>query len=348
VLGFLGSGGDAGLAWQEFKDKLQVFFWVRKVQSLLQLPPEGTYVPLSDLVARAYALDPFPALWAVEGAGHYYGDSFWGRGEDPRDLLTDARASAVPDKSMTMLHAGIGLSFAQHLLADITPQSPGPEIWGTLRRFIRLCLENSRPGYVGAAFESLGLVARDFHPRELVPVLDRQLALIDEEVLAYFWHGVGRAIYFSPTYFLPFGRSPWRAVEMVHGEAPHELGRLNAMAGLAWAMTLVNMRRPQVMEAVVRQHAGEFAREDAFSYGVAASIAMRYDTTPGQDFIARFCLYQPSDPGVAAAWEVLVRRPCMDALQRVYPALKETGRLGKLFRYQPPVDSGERPASQRP
>jgi hypothetical protein len=172
--------------------------------------------------------------------------------------------------------------------------------------------------------------------------------LLDEEVLAYFWHGVGRAIYFSPTYFLPFGRSPWRAVEMVHGEAPHELGRLNATAGLAWAVTLVNMRRPQVMEALVRQHAGEFAREDAFRYGIAASIAMRYDTTPGQDFLAKFYLYQPPDPVVAGEWEVLVRRPSMDMLQKVYPALKEAGQLGKLFRYQPPAGSGERPAPQQP
>src|SRR5207302_2748139 len=134
------------------------FFWVRDVTSLLHLPAEGTYVPLTELVARAYALDPFPALWAVEGAGHYYGDSFWGKGEDPRDLLTDARAAAVPDASMTMLHAGIGLSFAQNLLADVSPRAPAEQVREVVRRFLALCRQNARPGYVGAALESLGLV----------------------------------------------------------------------------------------------------------------------------------------------------------------------------------------------
>jgi hypothetical protein len=334
ALGFLASRADIGLAWQEFKDKLQVFFWVRDVPSLLQLPPEGTYVPLTDLVARAYALDPFPALWAVEGAGHYYADSFWGRGEDPQGLLTDARTSAVPEKSLTMLHAGLGLSFAQHLLEDINPQSPSSEIWSVLRRFIRLCRENSRPGYIGAAFESLGLVARVFHPQELVPVLDRHLALIDEEVLAYFWHGVGRAIYFSPTYFLPFGRSPWRAVEMVHGEVPHELGRLNAMAGLTWAVTLVNMRRPQVLEAVVNAHGAEFARDGAFANGISSSLIMRYDTTPDASFIAAFCGHRPNVAPAVAAWDRLVRRPCEDALSKYYGVIKSRQCLGQVFRYQ--------------
>jgi hypothetical protein len=332
---WLVSGGDLRLAWQEFRDKIRVFFWVREVGSLLGLPRDGSYVPLTELVARAYALDPFPALWAVEGAGHYYADSLRASDPDPHDLLTDARAAAVPDAALTMLHAGIGLSFAQHLLDGVTPQSPAEQVRDVVRRFLALCRQNSRPGYVGAALESLGLVARDFHPQALVPVIDRELAALDEEALAYFWHGVGRAIYFSPTYFLPVGRSPWRAVEMARGEAPHELGRLNAIAGLAWAVTMVNLLKPQVLEAVVRQHADEFARGGAFTFGVASSVAMRTDTTPGQDFIAAFGQYEPSDPGVAEAWDSLVRRPCAAALERVYPALKERGRLGELFRYPP-------------
>src|SRR5207245_1681294 len=86
----LASPQDLRLAWQELRDKMRVFFWVLDVAGLLRLPAEGTYVPLTELVGRAYALDPFPALWAVEGAGHYYADSFWGRGRDPLGLLTDA------------------------------------------------------------------------------------------------------------------------------------------------------------------------------------------------------------------------------------------------------------------
>jgi hypothetical protein len=338
VVRLLASPEDLRLAWQEFRDKMRVFFWVREVGSLLDLPRDGSYVPLTELVARAYALDPFPALWAVEGAGHYYADSLRTGDQYPRDLLTDARAAAVPDSALTMLHAGIGLSFADNLLDGLTAQSPADQVRDVVRRFLALCRQNSRPGYVGAALESLGLAARDFHPQALVPLLDRALAELDPDAQAFFWHGVGRGIYFSPTYFLPVGRSPWQAVEMAKGEALHELGRLNAIAGLAWAVTMVNLLKPQVLAAVVRQHADEFARDDAFSYGVASSIAMRCDTTPGQEFIGTFCLYQPSDPGVAAAWEGLVKRACQESLGGLYPLLKKAGRLGELFRYQTEAD----------
>jgi hypothetical protein len=345
VLRFLASGADLRLAWQEFADKLQVFRWVRDVGTILHLPAEGTFVPLADLVARAYALDEFSALWAVEGAGHFYADSFWGRGEPPRGLLSGPEADAVPAKALTMLHAGIGLSFAQHLLEKVTPTTPGRDLELTLRLFLALCHANSRPGYVGAALESLGLVARVFHPLELVPVLDRYLATLDPEAQAYYWHGVGRAIYFSPTYFLPFGRSPWRAVEMARGEAPHELGRLNAVAGLTWAVTLVNMRRPQVLEAVVNAHGEEFVRDGAFANGVSSSIIMRYDTTPEAPFIAAFCGHQPAGPApLAQLWGQLVRGPCEEGLGKLYPALKESQRLGEVFRYQPLTDPVDRPA----
>jgi hypothetical protein len=346
VAQLLASPQDLRLAWQEFSDKLRVFFWVREVTSLLGLPKEGAYVPLTELVARAYALDPFPALWAVEGAGYYYAGRFWGRGQGPRDLLTDAHAAAVPNRSLMMLHAGIGMSFAKRLLNGMTPQAPAKQVGEVVRRFIALCRQNSRPGYAGAALESLGLVARVFRSPALVPVIDRELASLDQEAQAHFWHGVGRAIYFSPTYFLPVGRSPWRAVEMAHGEAPHELGRLNAVAGLAWAVTLVNMLQPQVMEAVVRRHAEEFVRDGAFGNGVGSSLVVRSETTPGQEFVAAFCAHQPSDPGVAAGWHVLVRRPCADALGRVYPVLKDEGRLGEVFRYRPPGGTAEPPVSQ--
>jgi hypothetical protein len=134
---------------------------------------------------------------------------------------------------------------------------------------------------------------------------------------------------------------------MARGEAPHELGQLNAIAGLAWAVTLVNMLQPQVMETVVRQHADEFARDGAFSNGVASSIIMRYDTTPGQEFIAAFCGHQPSDPGVAATWSCLVSGPCEEGLARLYPLLKEKGRLGEVFRFPEPAGTVNRLVQQR-
>ena len=64
-----------------------------------------------------------------------------------------------------MLHAGVGLAFAERLLEGVTPTTPGPAVRPVLRRFLALCRGNSRPGYVGAALESLGLVAGSSTPR---------------------------------------------------------------------------------------------------------------------------------------------------------------------------------------
>ena len=74
--------------------------------------------------------------------------------------------------------------------------------------FVQLCRDNSRPGYEGAAYESLGLVAR-FWNSPLVPVVDRVLCKIAPEVLGYFWHGVGRSLNFLPLYAVPGVLSPW-------------------------------------------------------------------------------------------------------------------------------------------
>src|SRR5439155_19377620 len=90
---FVLSGQDVGLAWRELQNKLKVFQWVRNVESLLRLPADETYVPVTELVARAYELGAYPALWAVEGAGHYYAVSLWGHRHGPRDLLTGPRAA---------------------------------------------------------------------------------------------------------------------------------------------------------------------------------------------------------------------------------------------------------------
>jgi hypothetical protein len=340
VMRFLASGQDARLAWQEFQQKLQVFAWVRNVEAVLGLPADGSYVAPEELVRRAYALDAFPALWAVEGAGHYYAASAWVGDGDPHGLLTDGRTAAAPAKSLTMLHAGIGLAFAERLLKKVTTASQREEVRETLRRFLQLCRANSRAGYVGAALESLGLVARVFHSRELVAVLDRELAPLDEEALGCFWHGVGRGIYFSPTYFLPFAGEPWPAVQMCRGEAPHQTGRLNALAGLTWAMTLVNMREPAVMEAVVCQHGEELLPDGAFANGVSSAIVMRYDTTPEAPFLGAFCRHVPTDEAVRSLWDRLVRGPCEEAINQRHGALKKAGRLGEVFGYQPNSSHG--------
>ena len=59
--------------------------------------------------------------------------------------------------------------------------------------------------------EALGLVTRLRCP-ELVRIVDWRLSAIDPELVGYFWHGVGRGLYFLPLNALPCASSSWRAV----------------------------------------------------------------------------------------------------------------------------------------
>jgi hypothetical protein len=330
------------LTLQELQNKVQVFALVRTIPSTLQFPSEPPYPPLLEVIQRAYAMEPYPALWAVEGIGHWYGDTFFARHEVPRSLLTEANARDLPAESLTMLHAGMGMSFAQHWLQTVNHLSFSTDIRHALERILALCRENSRPGYEGAALESLGLIARngqfygETRPDEMVHLVSRELAHLDSEALEYFWHGVGRAHYFLPIHFIPGYGSIWHAVGMIRRAVPNRCAWLNAMAGLAWGVTMVNIRHPQIVANLLRSHGAHLSVDDGFANGVASSIMTRYDTTPDAPFITPYGLYQPepADAQLVQYWENQVQQPCAVALREYYPVLKHHHRLGEIFRYR--------------
>jgi hypothetical protein len=249
-------------------------------------------------------------------------------------LLTDEATKALPPWSLTMLHAGIGMSFAKAVLKTLDPKSPPESVRAAIARFAALCRNSSRPGYAGAAIESLGLATRTLYPN-LVPLIDREIPAVDPELHGYFWHGVGRAMYFEPMNMLPSVNAPWRAIRQLDEEAPSELARKNILAGISWAITVVNMKQPIVMEAFLRHH-GELAeRDDAFRNGLTSSLLMRYDTTRDGTNIAPFIHYQPADAAAHDTWKRLVGGPCEHALRATYAELKQAGALEQLFHYRP-------------
>lgn len=337
------SAENARLAWQELKNNYEVFNLVGNSGSLLNIPAEGQDFDPIKAIEKAYALGKYPDLWAVEGLGHDYAMTFfpqWGQGQPVRGILTEGRASALPDKSLTMMHAGLGLAFAQQLMNRITPYSPASDIRAVLREFVTLVKDNSRKGYKGAAYESLGLVIRFYHS-QMVNVVDKHICEVEPEVLGYFWHGVGRAHYFLPIYFVPGLLSPWLAAER---EAPHDCALLNMIAGLAWAMTIVNVRQPKIMENFLKYQVDQVASTPAFSNGVMSTLIMGIDITPGDSYITSFLQYRPhgTDQQTAEIWNKLVGWPANDALKRVYPTLKKHNRLGEVFRYQDLSELAER------
>jgi hypothetical protein len=331
------------LAWQELKNNYEVFNLVKNVSSLLHIPSEGKDFNLSQLVEGAYALGAYPDLWAVEGLGHDYTMTFfplWGKGQPVLGILSDDRASVLPTKSLTMMHAGLGLAFAQQLMNRLTPYSPAADIRSVLHEFIRLVNDNSKKGYEGAAYESLGLVTRFWHS-QTVNLVDRHMQEVEPEAVSYFWHGVGRAHYFLPIFFVPGLLSPWLAIER---EAPHEMALLNMIAGLAWATAIVNVRQPQIMENFLKHQGEQVSKTPAFSNGVISTLIMGIDITPGDVYIMQFLQHQPnpSDQRVVKLWNDLVGRPANDAVQRIYPVLKEHERLGEVFHYQNLSELAER------
>jgi hypothetical protein len=326
----LSSADNVSLGWEELKNNFEVFRLVKNVSQLLAIPPSGQDFDLKKAVNGAYALGQFPDLWAVEGLGHDYALTFWGKGGPLRGIMTEGQARALPDKCLTMMHAGMGLAFASQLMNTITPYSPASQIRDVLGKYVALVKDNSRRGYEGAAYESLGLVTRFWHS-PMVDIVDRQMQEVEPEVVGYFWHGVGRALYFIPTYFVPGFLSAWIPVQR---EPPYELAKLNMIAGLTWATTVVDIRQPRIMETILKYYGDLVSQTPAFTNGVMSTLIMGSDMTPNDSYISQFLDYRPSDPQVAELWDKLVGYPAKDAMQRIYPVLKKHNRLGEVFRYQ--------------
>jgi hypothetical protein len=321
----LAPGEDFVLALTQFQSNLEVFALVKRIGQVLAIPP-GPHRELRPLVRAAYTLGPYRALWAIEGLGQEYADRLWNAGEPLVGILQDARTGGVPSSSLTMLHAGIGLAFAKRLLVQATPFDPGLRLKSLVRRFRDLCTENCWPGYQGAALESLGLVARTWHP-QLVARLDDALGELDPVARDYFWHGAGRALYFHPLHIVPGVLSPWRAVER---EAPDTLAQLNMKAGLAWATVLVNSRQPRILERLIERSAATLRTDGAFANGVLSALTVALDIDVDNPNVTRLREYPARLDG--ASWTALVLRPSLDAAD-VRRVLARRRRLGEVFRY---------------
>lgn len=323
--------GESRLALQEFKNKLQAYSLFEYVDGLLL---SVVHRSLTKMVERMTSLEPFHSVWAMEGVGHYYTESVWMRKDVPCHLLSSEVVATLPKRSLIPLHAGMGLSLASHVLATIRPEDGTDKMRQAIRWFILLCQNNSRDGYVGVAYEALGLVARNLYPQMIV-YIDQLLMEISEDLAGYFWHGVGRAIYFAPTNFAPCVELSQRAVDKVHQEPPHILAKKNALAGLAWAVALVNIRQPQILELILRRVVKNRLDYDAFTNGVSSALIVWREAAPTDMDLKAFCDYSPStsDSGMTVLWDRLVGEPCNQAI-RSYDTIKTDGRFGDLFRYQ--------------
>ena len=326
-------------ALREFRTKIEVFDLFENVDTELRLPTGGP-PPLAALVERTAEIDPFTAVWVMEGIGHYYCETTWESTGTPRALLTEVSTREVSPKCLAPLHAGMGLSLANRLLARVERacrQCPTTSsVTEALQQFVLLCKDNSSEAYLGTSYEALGLVARNLYPH-LIAEIDRELVKMEENLVDYFWHGVGRAIYFAPTNYMPLAGQARRVVEMAKQEPPHEAGRYNAVAGASWAMVLVNLRDSEIIENFMVHCADEKFDGDAFANGVNSAAVIWLDATESTAELEALCKHQLSTKhsGLAERWNTLVHRPCRRALDQFYNHRGRHDCIGEVFRYQP-------------
>lgn len=320
-----------GLQWQEFHNKLQAFYLFEYVDSVLGLSPDSN-PDLQEMLLKTGSLGPFLSVWATEGLGHYYSyvltSASLARGATyPCGLLSHDQKN-LPQASIIPLHTGMGLALAEAVLAQ------GGEAGTLAENFIQLCRSNSRPEYWRAAVEALGLVVRNLYPSLIMP-LDQHFSAMSEELLGYFWHGVGRGIYFLPANSMPWWSVLSNGFDSCIQETPHELGRRNVVAGLAWAMTLVNLRHPEIIAAFLQQNGAKLADNDAFSNGVFSSLVVWLESAPDDSDVRSFCNYKPShaQSSLLRLWDKQIRQPCSQAFR--YRETRKDTALDEIFRYQP-------------
>ncbi|HXJ43965.1 MAG TPA: hypothetical protein VNH18_32060, partial [Bryobacteraceae bacterium] len=243
-------GRKSAVLTAEAKNKTLIMTLVQGLKSYMD--PDGK-TPLRDIVAKCYALGDFPALWAVEGAGKDLAEWHMARNPNPTRMLIDTDLGPQDDKALLMLHAGIGLGFARYWVEPLKPTSSAEEKKTAVLNTVALCRANSKPGYTGAAIESLGLVSRFIHDAAWCREVHAILTAHAPNATLYFWRGVGRAVYFSPQNMIPGFAKPARSIDMCAAEAPNEEVRQTMLSGVAWATTVVNMITPEVMQWVLER-----------------------------------------------------------------------------------------------
>ena len=316
---------ETGNAWGELNNKLQAYCLFEHVDSILGIAYDKR-LSLTEMIVRASALDPYFSVWATEGVGHYFTDLHLQKQILPENLLTEA-GQGLASARMVPLHSGMALSLAEFSLGRL---NSGGNCAHAVNCFIEACQHNCKAGYFGIGYEGLGFVTRILHPRLLGPI-DSHLSRFWPEVLTYFWHGVGRAIYFSPLNFMPCEGSSLAGLEMAMRDAPHLLAKRNVIAGFAWASTLINIRHPKII-ATLLQNCREMPELDAFVNGVQSALVAWCGSTPEHDFLDTFCQYRPqtSDQYFLQFWDSHVVKPGEEVLKE-YRSMEAAKRVGDLF-----------------
>jgi hypothetical protein len=266
-----------GLTWQELQNMLDAVW---------NFGPGNAQFVGRTIRKTSASTDFYRSLWATEGLGFFEAErSYRSNGPPPR-LTVDG----LPPVSASVFLLGVHLAVAIRRLRGVG--SGNSVSWDSaLHEMLDF---NAREGDVGLAIEALGFVTRTLFPGALLH-LDRELQRYSCDAAGYFWHGVGRGLYFLFPRALFSNNSRYGALKRAAQEPPHETARLNVLAGLGFAVTLVNILHPEVLQDWLTQHP-ELRQSDAFSSGIASATALWHawvESIPMKQTADLFC-YHPS------------------------------------------------------
>ena len=314
--------------FEELNNKLEAFRLFEYAGSELNLPEDPVW-SLYSTVRLAMAKETFRSIWILEGIGHHYASSGAQRLEN---TLSAGIGLDLPLCTMISLHAGLGMAFAERAFGSMG-DSPSPaRVTDAATRFVEMCRANCRPGWEYASIEPCGVVARTIYPG-LLPAIGDAMGKIGEPYQRLFWHGVGRALYFVPTNFMPFMASHSRALESALSDPPTGEDKLNCAAGLAFAVTLVNL--PQ--SAVVRELMTVFALRGArpsFTNGVISALLAWRSMAPDDTKLLNLYLQTETGGAEAVLWNEMVARPAAEALHNIYPGLEANNQIARVYSYR--------------
>jgi len=325
-------GPEVAIGYTELDNKVRAFHFFESVVSHLELD-RTALAPAGAIRDAQRRLGHEQAVWATEGIGYELFVREHQAGRNPSGLLSGP-AEGVPDGSWTVLHTGMGMALAEARLQGISNGAGSGQLVERLTEYIGACEEVSRTGFAELAFEPLGLVAGLLRPALVGPIAE-QLEGIGEPWSDLFWHGLGRGLYFLPANLNPRRSAPWAGLARARREPPHEAGRRGAAAGFAWAVTLVNLRRPEVVESFLVHHGDLADRGDPVAQGVLSALLLWYETTRGSRELRRFVAHVAA-PERRHLWQRVLREPYENAVRD----WTSPGPLGdpraacELFRYR--------------
>ncbi len=128
-----------------------------------------------------------------------------------------------------------------------------------------------------------------------------------------------------------------RRLDELLAAARRPAGEGNAIAGLAWALTLVNLRSPAVVEAAVAGCGGGPGVDRAIAHGAAGALLVWRQWAGAEAWLARFLDHRPAAADRGRRWRRRIVDPCRAALAGDAGDLRRRDHLAALFRLQVPA-----------